>query len=239
MNGPGSGRIQPEVGEALLRLGAEQLLEHLDDGPVGDPVAVGQTASPNDRGTVEPGEELVGQARLPHAGGAEHGEQLAGTVGLGLRQRGLQATQLTLSADHRAGAPARRRLRANSHETVRLDRRRLALQLHAAPRFHDDRVADEHPRLRADQDLARLRRLFEACGDVHRVAGREALLRARHDLAGVDADPELERRPVFAQQPLVQLRRGRRAARPPRARPAARRPRGGRGCRIPPSRRRR
>ena len=134
---PGSGRIQPEVGEALLRRRAEQLLEHLDDGPVGDPVAVGEAASPHDRDTVEPGEELVGQTRLPHAGGTEHREQLAGAVGLGLRQRGLQATQLALSADHRARAPARRRLRANRHETVRRDRCRLALQLQGLHGLHD------------------------------------------------------------------------------------------------------
>ena len=75
------------------------------------------------------------------------------------------------------------------------------MRVHA---LHDHRVADERPRLRADQDLTRLRRLFEPCGHVHRVTGREALLRPRHDLAGVDADPELERRPVLAQQGLVQ-----------------------------------
>ena len=143
LNGPGSGGIQPEVGKALLRRRTEQLLEHLDDGPVGDPVAVGQTATLNDRDTVEPGEELVGQTRLPHAGGTENREQLAGPVGLGLSKCGLQATQLALSADHRSRAPARRRLRANGHEPVRHDGRRLAFQLHRLDAFHDHRVADE------------------------------------------------------------------------------------------------
>ena len=45
LEGPGRGRVQAEVGEALLRRGAEQLLEHLDDRPVGDPLAVGETAT--------------------------------------------------------------------------------------------------------------------------------------------------------------------------------------------------
>ena len=205
MNGPGRGGIQPEAGETLLRRRSEQLLEHLDDGPVGDPLPVGETASLNHRGVVEPGEELVGQPRLPHARGTEHGEQLAGTVDLGLRQRGLQASQLTLSAEHRAGVPARRRLRANGDKTVRNDRGRLAFQVHGIHAVHDHCVADEHPRLGADQDLTRLRRLLEPRGHVHGVPGGEALLRACHDLARVDADPELERRPVFAQQILVQL----------------------------------
>ena len=152
------------------------------------------------------GEELVGQTRLPHAGGTEYGEQLAGMVGPGLRERGLQATQLARSADHGARATARRRFRAHGHETVRHHRSRLALQLHGVHGLNDGRVTDKRPRLRANQDLTRLRGLLEACGHVHRVTRGEALLRACDNLAGVDADPELECRPEFAQQPIVQLR---------------------------------
>ncbi len=54
-------------------------------------------------------------------------------------------------------------------------------------------VADEEPRLGADQDLAGARRLLETRGDVDRVAGDERLaLAADDDLARVDADPRLE-----------------------------------------------
>ena len=57
------------------------------------------------------------ETRLPHAGGAEDGEQLAGAVGHGLRHRGPQPTQLALPPDHHPGEPARRRLGPDRHET--------------------------------------------------------------------------------------------------------------------------
>ena len=191
MNGPGSRRIQPEVGEALLRRGAEQLLEHLDDRPVGDPVAVGETATPSDRDTVEPSEELVGQTRLPHAGGTEDREQLAGTVGLGLCEvRPGRRPQLTLSRrSSRRCAGATANSAANSHETVRLDRGRLALQLHGLHVFHNHRVADESA---ASPSRSGSRPAAAACSSraatftASPVAMR-SFAYARHDLAGVDA----------------------------------------------------
>ena len=57
------------------------------------------------------------------------------------------------------------------------------------------RSAHEPVRLPAEQDLARLRRLLEARGDVDRVAGGDRLLRGRvadDDLARVDPDSLLE-----------------------------------------------
>ena len=45
----------------------------------------------------------------------------------------------------------------------------------------------------AEHDLARLRRLLQACGRVDREAGREGRLGlVREDLAGLDPDPHLE-----------------------------------------------
>ena len=49
-----------------------------------------------------------------------------------------------------------------------------------------------------------MRRLLEAGGDVDRVTGGEPLLGPGDDLAGVDADPELEARPVVALEVVVQ-----------------------------------
>ena len=133
--------------------------------------------------------------------------------------------------------PRRREGGSGATDTSRYasTRRRLALQLERLHRLDDDRVADERPRLGADQDLARLRRLLEPRGHVDRVAGREPLLRARHDLAGVDADPQLERRPVVAQEALVEAAEpvaqlGGRAHGPQRV-VLVQRP----GCRTPPS----
>ena len=76
-------------------------------------------------------------------------------------------------------------------QPVRRDGFGLALQLERLDRLGLDRVAHEGERLVADQDLARLRGLLEAGGDVDGVAGGEALLGSGHDLAGVDADAGL------------------------------------------------
>ena len=46
---------------------------------------------------------------------------------------------------------------------------------------------------------------LEPRGHVHRVTGREPLLRSRHHLPGVDTDPQLQRRSEVAHQPFVQL----------------------------------
>src|SRR6266508_5380995 len=57
--------------------------------------------------------------------------------------------------------------------------------------LHLDRVANQAKRLRPDEDLAGLRGLLQAGGDVDGVAGGEALLGAGDDLSGVDADAGL------------------------------------------------
>ena len=80
-------RVQPVLGEPLRRLRAEQLLQHLDDGPVRDPLAVREARPADDGGIVEATQELVGETRLPDARSAEHGEELAGAVGDSLRHR--------------------------------------------------------------------------------------------------------------------------------------------------------
>jgi hypothetical protein len=53
-------------------------------------------------------------------------------------------------------------------------------------------TAHERERRLADQHLVRRGRLLQPRRDVHRVAGREPLLGAGHDLAGVDTDPPLD-----------------------------------------------
>ena len=69
-----------------------------------------------------------------------------------------------------------------------------------------ERAADEGRGALPHECAAGLRRLFEARGHVHRVAGREraALARAAdHDLAGVHADPQREPAAEELLQPLL------------------------------------
>ena len=80
---------------------AGRLLHDLDHRPVRDALAVGQAASPEDRGpVVQPDEELLDQAGLPDARRAQDREELARPVSAVGRFEGLP--------EHgRAGARAR------------------------------------------------------------------------------------------------------------------------------------
>ena len=101
---------------------------------------------------------------------------------------------------------------------MRRNRLGLAFQLERLDRFGLDRAADELERRLADQDLVGVGGVLQAGGDVDRVAGREPLLGAGDDLAGVHPDPTLDaelgerrahlhRRPAGAQRVvLVHLR---------------------------------
>jgi hypothetical protein len=101
-----------------------------------------------------------------------------------------EPAQLALAANQRRVEAARkgRRFLVQREQAVRDERFALALQLERLGRLGHDRVANELRRLGAKQDLACLRGLLQPRGDVHRVAGRQALGRADDDLAGADAD---------------------------------------------------
>ena len=94
--------------------------------------------------------------------------------------------------------------------------RRCALTTSALPlerqrfdRLGLDRSLREAARLLADQDLARLGRLLETCGNVDDVARSQPLLGSRDDLARVHAGAELQRDAVVALELVVQgLQRG-------------------------------
>ena len=77
-------------------------------------------------------------------------------------------------------------------QPVRGDGFGLALQLERLDRLGLDRVTRRGPASLAEQDLAGLRGLLQAGGDVDRVAGGEPLLRSGDDLAGVHADASLD-----------------------------------------------
>jgi hypothetical protein len=108
--------------------------------------------------------------------------------------------ELTRSSDHGriSSAGEGRGFPVHGEEAVRGQRRRLPLRLERRQSFHGHRVAHEAQRFRPDEDLVRLRCLLEACGDIHGIAGREALLGSGHDLACVDPDPHRKRRAEVA-----------------------------------------
>ena len=100
----------------------------------------------------------------------------------------VERAPLAFAADDR-DVGAARDLAGGGEQRIRGHRLRLPLQLEPPLVAELDRVAHEPHRLRADQHLARLGRLLEPRRDVDGVAGRQPLLGARHDLAGIDADP--------------------------------------------------
>ena len=77
-------------------------------------------------------------------------------------------------------------------EPVRRHRLRLPLQRQRLHRVGKHRLVHERVGRLADQHLTGLCRLLQPRRDVHRIPGREPLLRSRHDLAGVDTDPAVE-----------------------------------------------
>ena len=123
------------------------------------------------------------------------------TVTSRARRRG-RASSNTAAAGPSLGVTAderRRRLRrllgarSSRHELEDRDRLGSPGDGDLAERLVARRAAGEPPRLLADEHLARAARLLEPGGDVERVADEVGVAVADHDLAGVDADPQVER----------------------------------------------
>ena len=184
--------------------GRHELLDDLRHRPVADPLAVGEAAAADD-GRVHAGEELLREPRLADAGRAEDREQVARAVADDVGERALEQLALPLAADHRRVVAAAGRLRLDGDEAVGGEGLGLALRLDGGRGLGLDSVADESVGLLAEQHLPGLRRLLQPRGDVDGVSGRKALLRARDDLAGVDAHAQLEPRAVAGLELVVQL----------------------------------
>ncbi len=164
-----------------------ELLDDLDHRPVGDPFAVRQAAAPHDP-CLDACEELSRQPRLPHTRRAEHGEELAGAVQHRLCEGISEPIQLVLAADQR-------RREAPGELAVRRDQPERRNRLRPSPSASAAPPAPQQPRRGPTQASRRLsafaRRggLFQAGGNVDRVAGGESLGGAGDDLAGGQADP--------------------------------------------------
>jgi hypothetical protein len=75
-----------------------ELLQHLDNRPIRDPLAVGQAATADHRG-VDGSQSFHRQSGLAHAGIAGDGDQLAALLGLHALPYLVQERQLWLTAD--------------------------------------------------------------------------------------------------------------------------------------------
>ena len=168
-----------------------ELLQHLDDGPVGDPLPVREAASADDR-RVGGGQELRHEARLAHPCRSDDRDQLAARPAARPLPRLGERSQLPLAPDQeRVEAPLRGRGR-HGNEPPRRHGLSLALQRQRLDGLRLDRVSSQAQRRLGEQDLTGLRRLLQPRGDVHGVTRREPLLGARDHLAAADADPPLD-----------------------------------------------
>ena len=187
------------------RVGRErvELLDHLDHGPIGDPLAVGEAAATDDP-HVERGQRFRDEPRLADPRVADDGDELA-LPGHGALPRLADEPQLAVAADEARLVRSLRCL-VHRHEPVCRNRLGLAFQLERLDRFDLDRAAYELEGRLADQDLVGVGGVLQAGGDIDRVPGRQPLLGTRDHLARVHADPSLhaqlrERRPHLHRRP--------------------------------------
>ena len=199
-----------------------ELLQHLDHRPVGDPLAVGEAAAANG-GRVRSGEELRHEARLPHPRRADDGHELAARAAA----YALPGLSSAPSSCVRPTSRWSRRRSTAASETARSRQAGTGSPFPFSSKRLDglglDCVARQAKRRLAEQDLPRLRCLLEPRRDVDGVPGRQPLLGARDDLAGVDADPALDAE-LGKREAQLRRRPQRAQRRRPRARPAARTP---------------
>ena len=124
----------------LVRRQHVELLQHLDDRPVGDPLAVGEAAAADD-GRLDRGQNLRDQPRLADAGIADDRHQLAAPLGLHALPRLPDERELALASDERRPMPSLRRL-AHAQEPVGGNGLGLALQHERLDRLDLDRARE-------------------------------------------------------------------------------------------------
>ena len=170
-------------------------LHHLREGPVRDALPVRKRASREDGHSFRACEELAHQAALPHARIAVDGEHVRAPVSDRPLQRVVQQVELRVAPDERrrnvgdAVTPV-----AHANRAKRGNRLAESAQLERPCRLRLDRRAGEPMRGLSDQDLARASSLLQPRRHVDGLAGRERRVGlVHHDLAGLDADPRLER----------------------------------------------
>ena len=130
------------IAAAAAAIGGQrvELLQHLDDRPVGDPLPVGEAAAADDR-RLDRGQRLRGEPRLADAGIADDRHQLAALLRAARAPTPRRAARAR--ARGRRTAPSCRRSGASrtAQQPVRRHRLGLALQLERLDRLDLDRVA--------------------------------------------------------------------------------------------------
>ncbi len=193
----GGGRIalSPEQGsDRRRRVGVPrhgvQLLQHLDHGPVRDPIAVGQASSADSR-RLQGSDGFRYEPRLADARVADDRDQLAVLFGHRPLPGLAHESELALAVDETRLVAALRR-RPEAEKPVGGNRLGLPAQLEPCHRLALDCFAHEHERGLAQEHFAGRGRLLQACRHVDSIAGCETLRRTGHNLAAVETDPRLE-----------------------------------------------
>jgi hypothetical protein len=164
-----------------------ELLDDLDDRPVGDAVAVRRApAAHNSR--VDLAQSLRDEARLADARVADDGHELAPLLTRRALPRLADRRHLALSPDEGCVVRPLRRL-VDRLEPVRRDAFRLPLQLQRLHGSGVDGAADEIDRRFAEKNLVWIGRLLQARRHVDGIARCQSLRRADDNLARVHPDP--------------------------------------------------
>ena len=180
--------------ERIVVRDSRRSLDHLGERPVGDALAVRETASGKNAGALETVHELPREAALPDSRLPEDREEMRTPVANGARERVLEELELGLAADERRAWALRPRGTVDRiDEAPRPQRGSHPLQLERAGILDDQACSCETVCGRSDEDLARPRGLLESRREVHRLACGEGGLGVLDDeLAGLDADPRFE-----------------------------------------------
>ena len=180
--GAADGLEDAPVRDLPVGLAAEHAVEvdvahDLDEGPVGDPVPVRETAALEHLRFSGGRDQLGREPGLADAGLADDRDDPARTVCDRALELGRERVQLRGPADERRVEAARDACRVglDLEQPPRVDGLGLALQHQGGHRLDGDGVADEPDRRVADEDLPRSGRRLEPLRDDDGVAGRERI----------------------------------------------------------------
>jgi len=196
--------LLPDLPRVVAALDLEVAAEQLDHGQVGGGLAVGDRGGLHDEPAVHAVGvgELPEEARLAHARLPDHGDHLAVAQARPV-EGAAELLQLRGAADEAREPPSRRGLQtgaggAGSHQLEHLDRLAEALDRHRAERDDLDEALGQVQRPGGEPDAAGGGELLHAGRQVRGLAhggvvhAEIAADRAHHDVAGVEADADLD-----------------------------------------------
>ena len=153
--------ILDQLGNPAIGLIAGELLYDLDQGVVGDRLAVGEAAPDGDGSRVaDLGEELVGEPRLADSCRPDDREEAADPILASRVERGTKLVQLPFAPDERRRRPDRLLLRLQLQQPPGLDLRASSLQFERLQRLGAHMTLDEPVGPLAEEDLVCVGHLF-------------------------------------------------------------------------------